>query len=101
MVSVVVVVDLFQMEYGIWFSLVVAEIFKDTKKFNAKCGQEIQQTFTSLGFDIEYDCTDDQAVIKVCILKKSVFPKRPVSRDQATVLTILSVKKHSRSFKIH
>ncbi len=47
------------------FVTVVAALFKDTKKFTSKAGHEITQTFTSLGFDIEYDRMDDHAVVQV------------------------------------
>lgn len=45
----------------------MAEVFKDTKKFSSKAGQEISQAFQSLGLDIEYV---DLAVVKVCIIHK-------------------------------
>lgn len=55
------------------FCVVVAEVFKDTKKFSAKAGAEISQTFTLLGFDIDYECVDDQAMIKVFVVALLLF----------------------------
>ncbi|KAG4070697.1 hypothetical protein HA402_013617 [Bradysia odoriphaga] len=40
----------------------VAEIFKDTKKFSSRAGHEINQIFQSLGLDIEFV---DLAIVKI------------------------------------
>ncbi|KAJ6636097.1 hypothetical protein Bhyg_14684, partial [Pseudolycoriella hygida] len=44
---------------------VIAEIFKDTKKFSSKAGHEIQDFFISNGYNIEYELLDGRAAIKI------------------------------------
>lgn len=46
----------------------MTEVFKDTKKFCSKAGQEINQMFDALGFDIDYEQIGGQAAIKVSFI---------------------------------